>query len=766
MLRRTLALAFILQAWACTVHAQTATLSGTVRDAASLAPLHQATVQVFLTDTSYGTTTDAQGHFRFLALPIGLHRVRASYLGYQSTEIPEVWVRLGKEEHLEMLLTVQPVQLAAAEVVTTVRRIAAISSHTLTVEQSLRYPATFYDPTRVALTQAGSASINDQSNHFSVRANSPSCNAWLLEGAEIVTPNHLTNGGTSSDQPTLTGGTTILSAQMLGTSRLLMGGMNAAYGNALGGILDLNLRPGMNQRRGYTAQASLLGLDFSTEGPFRTGGQASYLINYRYSTVGLLGAMGVDLGDEAITFQDLSFNIAVPLGARGYLGIFGMGGNSSNRFAAKDSADQEFDKDSRNIDYEASMGAAGITFRKPIGARTIWRTTVIYSANLQQRHEEGQAFHQDFSYYIDERASLDEQKLSAVSNIAGRIGTRTDFNVGASAMQRIVSKNIILVEEVDAVLLRPYLHTATSLSSHWRLDLGAAWSHYSPNGSNEIEPRATLRWTANRGTSVAVSAGQRAQLPLVQSFTVSALAPYADNSGIGLMRMQEVVLAVDHPINEFLTVHAEAYMQQRDQVPVALSSGSTTASAGSLSLVNAWDQQFFALLYAIGTARTTGAEISLSRSMARGFYYMVNTTVLNSDYTDAGARAHPSRWNTTYMGNALFGCERGKQLHEGSRTWGFNLRIGAQGGLRYTPFTLVNGAFQPYAAQNAAAYRVDVRIYRKRERKQRTGMWSLDLLNATNAQNEAFRYYDERKGEVVVKYQLGIIPNIGYRIEF
>ena len=45
-------------------------------------------------------------------------------------------------------------------------------------------------------------------------------------------------------------------------------------------------------------------------------------------------------------------------------------------------------------------------------------------------------------------------------------------------------------------------------------------------------------------------------------------------------------------------------------------------------------------------------------------------------------------------------------------------------------------------------------------------MWSLDIQNATNAQNGFYDYFDTRKGEVVTEYQLGIIPNLSYRIEF
>ncbi len=73
---------------------------------------------------------------------------------------------------------------------------------------------------------------------------------------------------------------------------------------------------------------------------------------------------------------------------------------------------------------------------------------------------------------------------------------------------------------------------------------------------------------------------------------------------------------------------------------------------------------------------------------------------------------------------------------------------------------------EPYSAQLATYYRLDLRVYLKREHQGRTGMWALDLQNATNAQNEAYRYFDTRKDEVVTKYQLGLIPNLSYRIEF
>ena len=92
------------------------------------------------------------------------------------------------------------------------------------------------------------------------------------------------------------------------------------------------------------------------------------------------------------------------------------------------------------------------------------------------------------------------------------------------------------------------------------------------------------------------------------------------------------------------------------------------------------------------------------------------------------------------------------------------------GGARYTPFVdagqslVTTGA--PFSDQYSQFYRLDLRLYLKKDRAGKTGMWSLDIQNATNAQNGFYDYFDTRKGEVVTEYQLGIIPNLSYRIEF
>jgi hypothetical protein len=139
-----------------------------------------------------------------------------------------------------------------------------------------------------------------------------------MEGVEIPTPNHFSDQGASG------GGIGALSVNMLANSDFLVSAFPAEYGNAMSGVFDLKLRTGNNEKREYAFQAGVLGLDISGEGPLGEEGGASYLANYRYSTLGVLGQLGVlDLGGEESIFQDASFKIQIPTAKGRYWSVCG-----------------------------------------------------------------------------------------------------------------------------------------------------------------------------------------------------------------------------------------------------------------------------------------------------------------------------------------------------------------------------------------------------------------------------------------------------------
>jgi hypothetical protein len=365
-----------------------ATLTGQVVDARTGQPVPGASLFLVPGNISLTATSDSAGYFRMSAIPVGHFALRAAALGYDTLEVPEMWLRAGKQAEQQLELSPTGKELSSVTISAMAReQVSPLGVKAFTVEQSLRWPATSFDPGRVVTAFPGVAGANDGTNHLIIRGNSPNANAWTLEGVEIVNPNHLSNAGTPTDLPTLSGGgVIILSAQMLGPSQLLTGVLPIDRDNALGGIMDMRLRNGNMHGQEWTVQAGLTGLDLSTEGPIGSGERSSWLANYRYSTVGLLSAIGVPLGDEAVTFQDLSFHVTLPAGKRGELHLFGLGGNSSNVFEAEhDTAKWEFDKDSKNIDYTSRTGAVGGSVKVPVGKRTTFTSSIAISETDQDR---------------------------------------------------------------------------------------------------------------------------------------------------------------------------------------------------------------------------------------------------------------------------------------------------------------------------------------------------------------------------------------------
>ena len=168
----------------------------------------------------------------------------------------------------------------------------------------------------MALSFAGVSTNDDESNEIIIRGNSPRSLLWRMDGVEIPNPNHFSDQGASG------GGISALSVNVLANSDFFVSAFPAEYGNALSGVFDLKLRKGNNEKREYAIQAGVLGLDAAAEGPIGSRG-ASYLLNYRYSTLSLLEALGVlDLTSGLLTFQDAAFKVHVPTKNNGYLSLW------------------------------------------------------------------------------------------------------------------------------------------------------------------------------------------------------------------------------------------------------------------------------------------------------------------------------------------------------------------------------------------------------------------------------------------------------------
>ncbi|MCE7072156.1 TonB-dependent receptor [Dyadobacter sp. CY327] len=768
MLRILLCLLFFAQAG----FAQnfTSTIRGTVQDADTKSPLAGATVALISPQT--GTITDAQGAFRFDNLPTGRYQLSVSYVGYETVRISELLLESGKENVQQIRLAPAGKQLNEATV-TGARPVAFNSVQEITIEQTLRYAATYMDPARVATSFPGVAAANDQANGLVIRGNSPNSMQWRLEGVEIVNPNHLSNAGTFSDRPTSTGGgVNILSTQLLGTSQFLSGPFPAQYGNVNGGILDMHLRNGNDQKTEFTAQASLLGLDFAAEGPFSKKSKASYLVNYRYSFTGLLGALGVKFGGEDIRFQDLSFHVNLPTVKAGTFTLFGMGGVSSNDFKSEgDSTTWETQKDGYNIIYKNKMGAIGVTNDLPLGRNASLRT-VVAASGLRTSRDAAPVFNTPSTPADGNGEDLIKKRMFSVSSILNaRFGTRSRMRaggyltwqkdiltryyggVGSYIVQPFASWNYQITSSVTTEI---GLHSLIS-----KLDLPLSKTNIS------VEPRASLKWQVKEKEQFNFSYGLHSQMQQPQTY----LAAYSTtdawgNPGLTPSKSHHFVLGYQRSFAKNASLKVEAYWQEHFNIPIAV------YEEDHFSANNLIENDVTKRLENDGTGRNYGVEVSYQKLLTDNYYMLLSGSLYDATYVAKDGVRRDSRFN----GRHTFSFTGGKEFKSGDRsTWGVNAKILWLGGFRDTPINLAaSREFQQtvylqnedFSYKMKDYFRPDLRIYWKKSNAKYSRTLALDLQNVSGTKNQAFKFYDTLKKEIITQTQLGLIPVLSYRWEF
>lgn len=744
----------------------TSVVRGSVKDADSGLPLAQATVQL----DGKGSTTDESGAFRFEGVEVGRHMLTVSFVGYQTLTISEILLESGKENVQDVRLSTTGKQLQEATVSGS-RPPAFNSVQAITAEQTLRYAATYLDPARVATSFAGVAAANDQANGLVVRGNSPNSMQWRLEGVEIVNPNHLSNAGTFSDKPTSAGGgVNILSTQLLATSYFLNGAFPAQYGNAIGGVMDMRLRKGNDERREFTAQAGLIGLDLAVEGPFSKKSKASYLVNYRYSFTGLLGAMGVNFGGEDIRFQDLSFNLNFPLKKGANISVFGLGGISSNTFKPEpDSTKWEFYKDSHHIIYKNKMGAAGATYALPLGRRAVLNTVFVMSGL-----ETSRAFYKGDNnvpeyWYPIEDDSLTKRKVTGNAIFNYRFAGGGKLKIGGYlTFQYDRLAPLYTYEKMKSKLFQPFVEWTVPVgpgvtaeiglsASISRLDLPRAHTH------RTLEPRAALRWQLTDNQKVSISYGLHSQLPLAQLYAASySTTNFSGNPDLGPARAHHFVASYQRDFRRDNSLKIEAYWQEHFDVPT---------NGSDFSALNLIETRVNMGLVNRGKGRNYGLETTYQKLLSHDFYMMISGSLYSATYVVNGERK-----KGRFDGRHTFSLTGGKEFKSGTqRLWGINTKILWLGGFRETPIDLEASKLgeqtiyrncDPFALKLKDYFRPDLRIYLKRSRTSYSTTLALDLQNVSGTKNEAFSYYDAFQQKIVRQKQLGLIPVLSYRWEF
>lgn len=557
----------------------------------------------------------------------------------------------------------------------------------------------------------------------------------------------------------------------------------STIGNALSGAFDVRFRKGNTEKAEFTGQAGIIGIDLATEGPFSKNHNSSYLVNYRYSTVGLLSQLGVDLGEEKITFQDISFNICLPSKKWGEFSIFGISGLSSNEFLApRDSAKWKNGKDRHDIQYSSEMGALGITHQLHTGNNTFLRTVITASGINSMRT--AKYIRQDLTSLPQEKDELSKGLLSAHSYLRHSINNRNILRIGLTANNYqfdlrsqhlpIGSKPVTTIAKGkgNTFLLEPYLNWTHFLSSRFTWNAGLHGMYFTLNGSKSLEPRTSLKWSINRKNILSAGYGLQSRLQLLRVyFTRADPSPDQDilpNKNLGFTKAHHVAINYAHIFNNVLKISFEPYYQFLFNVPVEKDPGS------SFSALNLFEGHMKKPLTNKGTGENYGIDITFEKYFSGNYYFMFSGSYYQSKYRGADKVKRDTRYN----GEQAASFTGGKEwiINKKHKTWmlGLNTRIYYRGGYKRTPIDLqasqiagktITRESRAFALDTKDYFRVDLQWSIKKNKPGVSQTFYIDIQNLTNRKNLAFYYYDPLNNRVLTKHQLGIIPMISYRIE-
>ncbi len=771
------------------------TIRGNVTDRETKTPLVGAEVVLLNSDPIMGDVTDPAGNFKLGKIPVGRHTLQVSYLGYEPLTMPNFLVTAGKELVLNLELVESAVQLEVATVVAkhdktgALNEMATVSARSFSVEETSRYAGSFYDPARMATNYAGVAvgSSDDLSNEIVVRGNSPSGILWRLEGIEIPNPNHFGSMGGSG------GGISMLSSSTLSNSDFYTGAFPSEFGNALSGVFDLNMRNGNNEKREHAIMFGALGLEGAAEGPFKKGGKSSYLVNYRYATLGILDAVGIQIaGDVVPKYSDISFKLNMPTERAGTFALFGLAGQNNVQFSPKaDSTKWDGEFAEWGFKESASTATVGLSHRLLLSGNSYLRTVAMVSRETDGGDqywldpEDGYNKHDDGGYdtrnYTARLSSTYNHKFNAQNTLrAGAIYSFSKFKfVYDDDDNFLEDKGDEVIRLFDnhgeGGFLQAFGQWKHRFDDRWTLNTGLHYSLFLLNQKMAIEPRVAVDFKVNDRRSFSAAVGLHSKREHLAAYVLDGKlldgTPRSANPNLGLTKSMHAVLGYDQRLGRDMRMKAEVYYQHLFDVPVETVSGSTNSF---INYRDIWELIFAEQTGNDGKGRNYGVDLTLEKFFTRSYYFMLTGSAYRSLYTPVNGKEYSTRFDGRYTVHALGGKEF-KVGRNKKNILGINCKALLAGGNRYTPIDLpasieqgqeVRQEDKPFSVKSGDYWRFDIGLSYKINRQRLTHTILLDIQNVTGRLNTYSEYYDNETKSIETYTQTGFFPVFNYRVEF
>ncbi len=739
--------------------AQKATLKGKIVDAVSNEPL--PFVNVIVSGTNTGTTTDLDGNFTLTGLAPGFIRIEASFVGYKQAISPEIEVTVAKVNSIEIKMEEQKEQIEEVVVRASPFRKteeSPVSLRTIGIGEIEKSPGANRDISKVIQSFPGVQSTPAFRNDIIIRGGGPSESRFYLDGVEVPFINHFATQGASG------GPVGIINADFIREVNYYSGAFPANRGNALSGVLEFNQVDGNPDKLNFQFTLGASEIAGTVDGP--AGEKTTFIVSARRSYLQFLfSALELPF---LPTFNDIQFKVRTRFDKKNELTLVGLGAydmNNLNLDIENPDEQQQYilSQLPENDQWSYSVGAvykhfAERSFHTFVASRSHFNNTAIKYLDNDYSSENNKIL--DYSsgelenkLRYENTARFGDFKLNAGANL--------DFAsyTNATRQQRFYNGEVTNVDyNTDLNLVKWGLFAQASKNFfNERLTLSAGLrtdaNNYSKSMSSlfkQLSPRLSASYALTPQWSLNFNTGRYYQLP---SYTTLG---YKENNVLINKENELKYISVDHLIGGFeyrpsstVLFSLEGFWKGYKNYPFSVNDSISLANKGAdFGVIG--DEQ----VLSVSEGRAYGTEIQTRINGKKGNLNL-SYTLVRSEFGDVQGNYLPSTWDSKHL-LALTGTRELKNDWRIGGRWRF------VGGLPYTPWDLEKSAYVDvwnlsggptldYSKLNSlrfsAFHQLDLRVDKAFYLNKITAKFYIDIQNLYNFQAE--------QQEIVVRKQDG-----------
>jgi hypothetical protein len=762
---RRLLLLLVISASVLNAQASTGLITGTVLDAATEAPI--ANAQVTLEGTERGVLTDERGRFSFGGVAPGIWRVQVRAIGYRPVIVPDIAVGSGKPATVVARLVSAPSDLAAFEVRATYFSPAiegATSTQSLGSEAIRRAPGVQEDVVRAVALLPGVGVTQPGRNDLVVRGGAPFENLFLVDGIEVPNINHFGTQGSTG------GPLSLINVDAVEQASFSAGGFAAKYGDRTASVTSITLREGNRERFAGEATLSATGGFLVGEGPL--GENGSFYVSARRSYLDFLfKAAGFGF---VPAYADLQVKAVQDLTPRDKLSFLLIGADGTVTFF-NDDADQRYEN-SRVAAPTQRQYFSGLTWRRLVSRGildvTLGRTWTDFRTIQNDSLAPPNTIFRAFSTEGEQSLRVDlsvqasptvEFSVGSVARYASNLSydlllpgaLRTD----AGGNPQPLALDTTFTADRQAL----YTQVGWQATPRLRTTVGLRGDRYGfLEGAFRASPRLGARYTLTDRSTLTASAGRYWQAP-----SYIWLVGDASNRTLNPFRADQAVVGIEHLPRADVKLQLEAFVKGYAEYPRRVFRPQAVLSPSGFDDVTSDIPFGLEPLTATAKGRSVGAEFFVQKQLSEvPIFGLASVSVSRTTFDGADGVRRAGSFDTRFITNAVLGWRPNAR-------WELSGKFRVASGLPTTPFieSGPTAGQQDFTQWNDGErlplfHALDLRVDRRWSLRSVQLISYIDIQNVYGRENVSGVRWDQRTGMVERNSSIGLLPSIGFSIEF